>query len=456
MQQDIARSIVQHPLTAVKGCHASGKTFVAAGLPLYWLMRYPRGKVFVTAPTLRQVKTFFGEISLARSHSRLTEVIPEPSTLALKINEERYAFGASSSKGVNVQGLHGQHVLIIAEEAPGIEPDIWDAIEGIRAGGHVSVLKLGNPVVPVGEFFDAFTRGRAIHNCISISALDTPNFQHPIERRPITMEELLEMGEEELDFAPYPFLITRRWVKERYIAWGPNHPKFRSRVMAEFPTQSPYAVFELAWIERAKREPTDKEMERAKGKPIHVGIDVAGPGDDETALCARIGGIIMLQKAWHEPDPIGIVLKTLHFLRTQTDYQLGQIVVDITGIGYHFARRIVDNGFNVFGFNAQQRAIDSEQFENGKSEAYFTTREYFKAGEISNLQDEECEAQLSTMLYHETTRGKTEIRSKEYMRTEVNAPSPDRAEALILAFMRVVPRQQTVFGGMDYYQISPI
>ena len=43
-QREILRSVYENPLTAVKGCHASGKTFAAAGLPLSWLVRYKTGK----------------------------------------------------------------------------------------------------------------------------------------------------------------------------------------------------------------------------------------------------------------------------------------------------------------------------------------------------------------------------------------------------------------------------
>ncbi len=56
-QKEIIHAVETSPLVAVKGCHASGKTFAAAGLPLWWLVRYLTGKVFTTAPTLRQVKT---------------------------------------------------------------------------------------------------------------------------------------------------------------------------------------------------------------------------------------------------------------------------------------------------------------------------------------------------------------------------------------------------------------
>lgn len=450
-QQEIAYSVQNNLLTAVKGCHASGKTYLASGLPLWWLVKHQQGKVFTTAPTLRQVKMFWEEISLARRNSHVAQLLPECTTTGLKVSEDRYAMGASSSRGVNVQGFHGKDVLIICDEAPGIESDVWDAIEGIRAGGRVRVLKMGNPVVPAGEFFDAFGRGRAIHNCISISAFDSPNLQHP-DGRALTFEELMSLNDEQLDYAPFPFLITRRWVKERYIAWGPTHPKFRSRVLAEFPNQSPYSVFELAWIEKAKRDAFEKEVRNAQRFAIQVGIDVAGPGDDETTLCARVAGMILEQHAWNDNDPRGPVVKVLAGLRHHPLYKLGAVVIDCAGIGHNFALHIADQGFPVYGFNSGWAPMDKTQYANAKSEAYFQCREWFKHGLVSGLSDEECEAQLSTMLYWENARGLTEIRSKEYMRKQ-GVPSPDRAEALIMAFLEVVPRNQQVVYQQPQYPV---
>ena len=40
---------------------------------------------------------------------------------------------------IPLQGFHSKHVLMVLDEAPGILPDIYDAIEGIRAGGEVRV-----------------------------------------------------------------------------------------------------------------------------------------------------------------------------------------------------------------------------------------------------------------------------------------------------------------------------
>jgi phage terminase large subunit len=455
-EREIVRSVAKHRMTAVKGCHASGKTFTAAGMPLHVLTANKKGKAFITAPTLRQVVTFWGEIALARSGGPIAQILPEPNKTGLFLNADRYAIGASSSRGVNLQGLHGDNVLIIADEAPGIQADIWDAIEGIRAGGRVNVLKLGNPVVPSGAFYDAFTKEAAIHNCISISAFDTPNFRHP-DGRTVTIEEILQMSDEDLDYAPYPYLVNRRWVKERYLAWGPNHPGYRSRVLAEFPSSDPCGVFPLDWIERAQRDPTEKELRMADRCLMQVGIDVAGAGKDETVLTARIGGIILQQIAWPDADPRGPVVAELKRLKRHPQYRLGMTVVDTVGIGYNFALHLVDQGIDVFGFNAGARAIDNAQFVNQKAEAHFTLRDAMQADQISGLTDRECAAQMSTIRYRENSRGLVEIESKEQRNQRGIPGSPDRAESLIMAFMRVIPAvQQEVVGGPDAYQISPI
>lgn len=442
-QREIVNSVYRNPLTAVKGCHASGKTYCASGLPLSWLAAHRRGKAFTTAPTLRQVKMFWEEISLARRSGRVSTLLPECTTTELKVAEDRYARGASSSAGVNVQGLHGDDVLIIADEAPGIAADIWDAVEGIRAGGRVRMLELGNPVVPSGHFYDSFTKSRAIYNTISISAFDTPNLQNELTGLPFTIEELAELPEERLNHSPFPALITRRWVLERYRVWGVNHPKYQSRVLAEFPQESPYAVFNLAWIERAKRDATELEMERAKGALIQCALDVAGAGDDETVLTARVNGIVLGQWAWHDPDPRGAVTIKVKELMHHPLYRFSVLVVDITGIGYYMGKHLADQGIPVFGFQAGARAIDNTQFVNAKAEAYFRCREFFKDNLISGLLDEETQAQLCTIQYRETGKGLTEIESKDDMRKR-GVQSPDRAESLIMAFMRVVPAHQRV------------
>jgi len=456
-QQEIVRAAASERSLAVKGCHGSGKTFGIAGSVLHHLAIYPSGKVLTIAPTLRQVKLMWEEIELARQHSVFA--FPGCSTTGLRMTEERYGLGFSSSKGVNAQGFHGQDVLIICDESPGISAEVYDAIEGIRAGGRVRMLKLGNPVVPSGPFFDDFTKHRGHTKTFTISAFDTPNLQNAHTGKPFTIEELEALPADELEYAPMPYLVTRWWVLDKWRRWGPNNPRYVSRVLGEFPSQSDYSVFSLEWIERARREPGTRELQRAGDMHaiIQVGIDVAGPGDDETAACARVNGMIIDRAAWADKDPRGAVAKWLYNLRQKQPWQLGTVVVDIVGIGYNFALHLADLKFPVVGFNGGLAPMDPEQFTNAKAEAYFRLREMYKADYISHLEgtvDEETEAQLSAVLYRETSRGLIQVEPKEEARKR-GLMSPDRAEAEVMAFCAVVPREQTITIGQPV-QISPV
>jgi hypothetical protein len=435
-QRRICEAVNNKPNIAVKGCHASGKTYVSAGLVPWWLSKNITGKVITIAPTLRQVKLMWGEISLALSTSRIA--FPAPSSVGLKIAEDRYAIGISSSRGVNIQGFHGSDILVIADEAPGIEADIWESVEGIRAGGKVTVLELGNPTVPSGHFFDNFRHPDSVE-CITISAFDSPNLAG------VTIEQLLTMSEAELDYAPWPLLTSRRWVKDRYLRWGPGNPRYISRVLGEFPGASEFSVFSLLWIERAKREPTEAELTRAEGCLMQVGIDVAGPGEDETAACARVNGIIIDRAQWSHTDANLPVANWLHRLRQTQPYEIGPVVVDVFGIGADLGIYLAQQGFPVYGFQGGKEAMEPERFLNAKSESYWRLRDMYHANYISHLPatlDEETEAQLAGIQYREVGRGLIQIEPKDEARKR-GVSSPDRAEAEIMAFCRVQLRETT-------------
>ena len=46
-----------------------------------------------------------------------------------------YAIGISTNEGIRLQGFHAKKVLFVIDEAPGVLIDIYEAMEGIRAGG---------------------------------------------------------------------------------------------------------------------------------------------------------------------------------------------------------------------------------------------------------------------------------------------------------------------------------
>src|ERR1700685_3783323 len=208
-EAEILQSIKVHRRTAVTAAHSVGKTFTLAVATLCWLARHPEGIVLTTSPTQRQVETqLWKEIHRAVEHAKVP--YPKLNGTELKFRDDNnFALGFSTNQTEHFQGYHGKHVLIIADEAPGIESGIWDAVAGTMAGGTVHVVMAGNPTVPSGAFFDAFTQERGLWSCFTIDPFDSPNLKG------LELERLLRMDPSEggpLDRNPVPYLVTKRWV----------------------------------------------------------------------------------------------------------------------------------------------------------------------------------------------------------------------------------------------------
>jgi phage terminase large subunit len=437
---EILRSIKDHRRTAMKACHSVGKTFTLAVAALWWLARYKEGIVLTTSPTQRQVRTqLWSEIH--RLVERAKVPYPPLKTTELKFRDDsNFAIGFSTNQAENFQGYHGKFVLIIADEAPGIESGIWDAIAGTMAGGKVHIVMAGNPTISSGAFFDAFTRERNLWNCITVDAFDSPNL------RGLSLEQLLRMDPVDrgpLDDNPFPYLVTRRWVADQYAQWWHgderSSPRWMSRVRAEFPGQAKNALIKLAWLERAKERALANPVEDTGG-PLVAGVDVGG-GEAETVvyLCQstrRVQKIIKLG-AWRADDTRGEVVRFLEPYRSR----LSAVRVDSVGIGYNFGLHLKDLGFPVEPINVglpcpsqpELHANDPAlRFANEKARRYQNLADAFERNQVEGLVDDQTIAQLAGIVYELDSRGRTRIESKENARQR-GLSSLDRAEALMLA-----------------------
>ena len=439
----IARALEQpRARVAVKGCHASSKTYGAAEFVLWFITRYKDAIAVTTAPTDRQVeKILWGEIHQARARSRLN--VYQNATLAeLRIRPNNYAIGFSTSKsdmGVRFQGFHAPHLLFVLDEAPGVPAFVMDAIEGAAAGGDVRILMIGNPSTPGGPFYEAFTSNRDSWKTFTIDAYDTPNFA-----------QLRRMATGSADLAQYdptvitallrslplehpaiadetrPYLVTPRWAKEKLYEWGEESPLWQWKVRGQFPLQAEDALISLEWLEKAAK-PVMLPQDEAQ---LYCGIDVAAGGGDETVAIVRTKkGRIVAWGSWYGHSTGQVI----DFLRPHKD-RIKEINFDSAGPGEYFDRDLDHARFRgLTGVNVGESSKYPDRFRNLKAELYWQLREHFKAGEISGLTDELMISQLATLRFEINPRGQVEMESKEQMRKR-GVRSPDRAEALMLCF----------------------
>ncbi len=424
---------------AVKSCHSVGKTFLAGRLVPWWLTRYRDGIVVTTGPSQRQIeRQLWREVRAGLAHGLVR--FPEPLKASLEIAPDNYAIGFSTDEPDRFSGFHGRRVLVIVDEAQALRPDVWEGIEGLRAGGHVVLLALGNPTIVGGPYHDAFGEARASWTTFSISAFDTPNLAGlvpPGFQRAGSLREadrqlvaLLEaLSPEELERSAWPTLITRQWVLEKWYEWGAHeHPLWDAKVMGRFPRQGSDSLYPLAWLEDARlRDPAP-----SGAGPVEAGIDIAGPGEDETVLYIRRGREILDLHHWLDPDPRGQALGVLLDWRAKAGVSL--VKVDSVGIGYYFGLHLRDFGFRVALVNVGVPSRDPERFKLLKDELAWALRLRLETGDVAGLVDDQTLAQLAAIRYRLNARGQTTAESKEQMRQRGVTKSPDRAEALILAF----------------------
>ena len=120
-------------------------------------------------------------------------------------------------------------------------------------------------------------------------------------------------------------------------------------------------------------------------------------------------------------------------------YNVKQINVDEVGLGGGVVDRLYElREISVNGINVGKKANNKEDFANLRAEIFDGLKQRFLEGEIAIPDDPELISQLASMAYTFTSGGQLEIESKQHIRRS-GRQSPDKADALALAFMKPRP-----------------
>ena len=452
VQVRIAEAVRDHKRVVVPSCHSSGKSWIAARIATWFLTLHIPSRVVLTAPTHRQVRrVLWTEVrqAYAGAAGPLARTPPLPGEPRWTIDDGWELLGFSTDDPDRFQGLHAPHVLVIMDEAPGIPAPIWAAVEGVLASGDARLLAIGNPVEPSGEFWDLCRPGSGAHK-IAISAFDTPN----LTRAGITQREIEEdvWQERVAHRLPYPSLVGPDWVAERYRRWGPNSPMYLSRVLGQFLQSATDALLYLSWVTAAQ------QVELKSSEPCVLGVDVARFGDAETVGMLRRGSVAELAFTSAQEDTMQTAGRVVAAIR---QHRPSACYIDEIGIGAGVLDRLREvtreqtPRCRLVGLNSGERPNDTEQFANARAEWWWGLRERFEAGDIAIPDDDELAAQLTALKFRYTSRGQVLIESKEDMRKRGLA-SPDRADALMLAFARGEPSGGIIRpGSRPHPKLSP-
>jgi len=405
-QKDIIRSVCEHSNTAVASGHGIGKTFITAVCVLWFLFCYEGSKVITTAPTWRQVKNvLWSEISSLYARAKyplggkLTQV-------GLDLAEDWFAIGLSTDKPDRFQGFHAEFILVVFDEAPGVEPLIWEAAEGLLTTQHAKFLAIGNPVSPSGPFAEKFKPDIERWQKMHISCYDSPN---------ITEKKIV-----------YPKLVTQKWIDERKEEWGEQSPMFISRVLGEFPDEGEDTLIPLSWcmncVNVVKENP---------GKHMWLGVDVGRFGTSKTTIIEYRPNKVSMRDAFVGKDLMEACGRVIRVAVNMGTDLMG-ILVDDTGLGGGLVDRLRELSYPVQGISFARRPADPNHFKGLRDEMWWMLREIIRSEEIKLPDDGELLGQLSSVRYKFDSRQRIVVETKDEMRKR-GMKSPDKADGLMLA-----------------------
>lgn len=442
-QREILNAVIRNPRTSVRSAHDTGKSFTAANLASFWVDVHPVGTAFVvtTAPTAPQVEAILWR-EIGRCHvkgnlpGRITAgtipkwKLPTAPYLGKTSPQEIVAYGrkpadlkdeATASQAF--QGIHARYLLVIMDEACGIPDWLWNAVETIATNRFARILAIGNPDIPGTPFQATFAPGSGWAN-IKISAFDTPAYTN-----------------EEVPRSLLDDLVSPEWVNRRLIDWGQQSPLYQSKVLAEFPEVTEETLIHPAWIRSAQERDLSSEALQTAGQ---FGTDVARSiVGNETACYRNRAGHVRLQFAFKTNDTMRTVGRCIRVLNRT--FGQANMHIDTIGVGGGVHDRLKEQNFPVIAFVANEAPSTPtarKRFVNKRAEQYWNLRTMFYQGKIDLPkpgEDDKLIAQLTSMKYFIRSDGRIIVESKEDM-TERGLPSPDRADALMMACATPLPK----------------
>jgi len=168
-----------------------------------------------------------------------------------------------------------------------------------------------------------------------------------------------------------------------------------------------------------------------------LACDVARFGADKTVVYRRQGNVCRL--AWkaqgRDTQEVAGRLKMM----AEDDPEVGQIIVDDTGVGGGVTDRLNEEGVaggrvRIVPFNGGEKARRSDRYVNAIAEAWLELGQAFREGMIDIDDNPAVIAQLSARRYTVQGDRRIKLESKDDFKKRSTGGSPDDADALAMCY----------------------
>jgi len=417
-QKLVLDAIVANKRVAVRSGNGLGKTHLAA-CAILWYLYTRESFILSTGPTASHVRThLWGNVRKLWNGARIP-LGGELLTTAIRLAPYWEAIGVATSDPSNFQGGHAENLMLVFDEAQAVDPEFWEAAESMMSGKNARWLVIGNPLEAKGEFYRAFRKPEE-WTPVTLSALEHPNYK---------------MKEEVI-----PGATTYEWVEERRIGWGERDPRFIARVLGEFPEAGDDRIVPVGYLDRCANEDGGDE-----GEGVHLGVDVARFGADETVIAVVEDNVLQREIRLANLDGnqvAGHVIKVAQKNGIRKSDAM-RIHVDVIGIGASAVDALKDSGWKVdpVDFSSSQRGIYGDEcgpmeFANLRAEMYWAARELLrlKLACVPRKYGSTWE-ELSEGGYSYDRKGRLLVEPKKDIKKRLGR-SPDGADAFVLSLAR--------------------
>lgn len=427
-QEYMLNSVRDNQATAVKSGHGVGKTTTLAWLILWFLFTRPYPKIPCTAPTMHQLKDIlWQEIAKWLNQNKILKSVFKWNAERVLMTENWFAVARTSTNTDAMQGFHGDNLLFIIDEASGIDNKIFGPILGALTGEGTKLIMVGNPTKNEGFFHDAFTVNRSKFNCITLDARNCKR-------------------------------VSKEFIQLIIDLYGEDSDPFRVRVAGEFPHAEADTFIPINIIEKSvKSNPVGKVIS------IHVGVDVARYGDDESTIYLffqRTDGYEEVESITLQHNNIvelvGKIKQLIRKYNFMEEYKniliyvnidgggLGAGVVDLLDEDHNDLKYIVNE--KAFGGSGGELTDEPMQYTNDTGLMWGNVKRLLIANKLKLIEDNELFSQLTNRKYKVDEDGKIQLERKQDMKKR-GVRSPDRADGVVLALSTNIKES---IGMLDY------
>jgi len=411
----------------VQACNSSGKDkYIIAACAVWLCMRHREAQCPITSSSGDQL-----DKQTCAHLDRLCNKANAVFGPLWKINYRYYEFKHTGELGQpmpsiitcfatdeagKAEGYHpieaGKKMAIFTSETKSIPEDITSALE--RCTGFTHRVDASSPGLPSGYFYNTCISGLPRDDIEDIKSLDSTQ----VVLYKVTAYQCSHITNSEIE------RIASK------LPGGKNNVVFKSSVLAEFGTTDEMVVIPSSFVHRALNNKITWLQE-----PHNTGGLDLSDGGAETVLVVRNGNKMIGMEAFRfEDSEDTIAYLQEKFKYYDLNHPDALIFGDYCGMGGPMLRSLKRKGWsNMRYVDSRNTASEPKTYANRGTELFFNVRLLLERNELILMNDKVLATQLSTRYYKITLNNIHQLLSKLEQKAK-GYPSPDRADALNLAF----------------------